>query len=93
MRGSGKQYTYLADGSLRVNDEQATEGNTFLFDQNTIIFRQLVVLITIEGNVDASETTVFARGRGPREKAAGEVSPLAMYAWLHGDLRQGRLIG
>lgn len=58
----------LANNSLRVNDEETPQCNTFILQQNTVGRGDLVVLVAEEGDVDASETSILAGGRGPRKQ-------------------------
>lgn len=47
-------YSYLADSSFGVNDEKTAKSNALLFDQNTVIFCQFVVLVAVKRNIDTS---------------------------------------
>ena len=56
---------YLTDDTVRINNEQSSEGNSLLLNQDSVVLCQLVVLVAKQGEPDTTETTLLARGPGP----------------------------
>ena len=58
----------LAHDAVGVDDEEATEGDAFFFDEDAVVFGELVVLVGEERDVDVAEAAVAAGGVGPGEE-------------------------
>lgn len=58
----------LSQGSLRVNQEDTSQGNTLLLDQDTVVLGQGVVGVSNQWNVDWAQATVLSGDVGPGQQ-------------------------
>ena len=57
--------TYLTNDTIGVDDEETAQGNSLLLNKDTVGTRDLVVLVGQERDVDATQSSVLARGVCP----------------------------
>ena len=64
----------VSNDTLWVDDEQTSQGDTFFFDQDTIVSGQRVVGVSQQWNVDWAQTTFLSWDIGPCQKGVFGVS-------------------
>ena len=58
----------LPQDTIRINEEQAAQGNALLLDQHAVVLADGVVLVAEQRDVDAAEAAVLLRCVGPRQQ-------------------------
>lgn len=68
MQGLSLSSTYLSDDTVGVDDKQSTQRNTLLFNQDTIVLAQLVILVAQQWNVYLAQSAVSPARICPRQQ-------------------------